>query len=144
MTWIAGATTADPAVGRGICPIWTVGTTRPDDVAENSGEMPTKSFAHYTAGTVLCCSQDVQRTSGLTTPAHEEAKEVAQMINNTIQMAAGIPSSFGMPICGHASKTTFAGVGTTTVVRDRQAVVTGDMGLAGYIPGTSAWRPPSS
>ena len=66
------------------------------------------------------------------------------MINNTIQMAAHVPSSFGMPICGHASETSFAGFGATTVVRDRKSVVTGDMGLAVYFPGTSAWSPPSS
>jgi hypothetical protein len=71
-------------------------------------------------------------------------KEVALM-NNTIQMTASTPSSFGMPICGHAFQTTFAGLGTTSVVRDRQAVTKGDMGLAiAYVPGTSAWRPPPS
>jgi hypothetical protein len=63
---------------------------------------------------------------------------------NSIQMAARIPSSFGMPICGHAFQTTVSGFGTTSVVRDRQAVAKGDMGLAGYVPGTSAWSPPSS
>jgi len=63
---------------------------------------------------------------------------------NTIQMATSIPSSFGMPICGHAFETTLSGFGTTSVVRDRQAVAKGDMGLADYFPGTSAWRPPSS
>ena len=66
------------------------------------------------------------------------------MNRNTIQMAAAIPSSFGMPICGHAFQTTVRGFGTTSVVRDRQAVVKGDMGLAGYVPGTRAWSPPSS
>ena len=63
---------------------------------------------------------------------------------NSIQMAANIPSYFGAPICGHAFGTTPAGFGTTSVVRDRQAAVKGDMGLAGSVPGTSAWRPPSS
>jgi len=63
---------------------------------------------------------------------------------NTIPMAAQIPSGFGMPICGHASETTFAGFAATSVVRDRQAAVKGDMGLAAYVPGTSAWSPPSS
>ncbi len=65
------------------------------------------------------------------------------MITNTIKMAARIPSSTGMPICGHAFETT-TGLGTTFVVRDRQAAVKGDMGLAAYVPGTSAWRPPPS
>ena len=70
---------------------------------------------------------------------------------NTIQMAAQIPSGFGMPACGHAtaSVTSSAAFGATTVVRERQAAVTtgdvkGDMGLAAYVPGTSAWSPPSS
>jgi len=66
---------------------------------------------------------------------------------NTIQMAAQIPSGFGVPVCGHASLTSGA-FGATTVVRERQAVITddvkGDMGLAAYVPGTSAWSPPSS
>jgi hypothetical protein len=67
---------------------------------------------------------------------------------NTIPMAANIPSGFGMPICGHASVTSPAGFAATTVVRERQAVITGDvkgdMGLVAYVPGTSAWSPPSS
>ena len=65
------------------------------------------------------------------------------MNSNTIPMTANIPSGFGMPICGHAFARTTAGFGTTSVVRERQAAVKGDMGLA-YVPGTSAWRPPSS
>jgi hypothetical protein len=67
------------------------------------------------------------------------------MNTNTIAMAAKIPSGFGMPICGHARPTSFAGLGTTSVVLDRQAAIgtKGDMGLA-YVPGTNAWRPPSS
>ena len=68
---------------------------------------------------------------------------------NTIPMAAQIPSGFGMPVCGHASVTSSAGFAATTVVRERRtAVITddvkGDMGLAAYVPGTSAWSPPSS
>ena len=66
---------------------------------------------------------------------------------NTIAMAANNPSGFAMPICGHASATG-AGVITTSVVRDRQAGCTGgakgDLGLAAYVPGTSAWSPPTS
>ena len=66
---------------------------------------------------------------------------------NTIQMAAQIPSGFGAPVCGHGSLVT--GFGATTVVRERRAAVItgdvkGDMGLAAYVPGTTAWRPPSS
>jgi hypothetical protein len=78
---------------------------------------------------------------------------------NANQVTEMIPSSFGMPGCGHAfvtlaptSRTTVAGAfadagkaTTTEVVRDRKAVTTGDLGLAiAYVPGTSAWRPPSS
>jgi hypothetical protein len=67
---------------------------------------------------------------------------------NTIPMAAQIPSGFGMPICGHASVTSTRSLATTVVRERRAAVVTGDvkgdMGLAAYVPGTSAWRPPSS
>ena len=86
------------------------------------------------------------RITGLTTPAHEAMKEVAQMITNTIKTAVQIPSGFGMPACGHAFPlTSSAGVATTSVVRDRQATAAkGDMGLIAYVPGTSAWRPPSS
>jgi hypothetical protein len=65
------------------------------------------------------------------------------MNTNTIAMTAKIPSGSGMPICGHLTPTTLVGLGTTTVVLDRQAVIKGDMGFA-YVPGTNAWRPPSS
>jgi hypothetical protein len=91
--------------------------------------------------------QDVQRITGLTTPAHEEVKEVAQMKTNTIHMAANIPSGFGMPICGHAFRTsalpTFGGSVTTSVVREQATAAKGDMGLA-YVLGTTAWSPPNS
>ena len=69
------------------------------------------------------------------------------MITNTIKTAVQIPSGFGMPACGHAfpsalPATAFA---ATSVVRDRQATAAkGDMGLIAYVPGTSAWSPPSS
>ena len=67
------------------------------------------------------------------------------MDTNTIQMTASNPSSVGMPICGHAFATTFAGSGTTNVVRDRKAALTGDMGLVpAYVPGTRVWSPPPS
>ncbi|MDX6373843.1 MAG: hypothetical protein QOD98_2831 [Nocardioidaceae bacterium] len=70
------------------------------------------------------------------------------MNTNTIAMTAKIPSGSGMPICGHlpqmsALPTGLVGLGTTSVVRDRQAAIKGDMGFA-YVPGTNAWRPPSS
>jgi hypothetical protein len=64
---------------------------------------------------------------------------------NNIQMTASNPSPLGMPICGHAFETAFAGANTTSVVRDRQAVLKGDMGLAvAYVPGPQAWSPPTS
>ena len=66
------------------------------------------------------------------------------MKTNTNQMAVQIPSGFGMPICGHAlPKTSPAGFDATSVVREQATAVKGDMGLA-YVPGTSAWSPPSS
>ena len=69
---------------------------------------------------------------------------------NTNQMTAIAPSSFGMPACAHASARSALGTtglfaGTGVSVRDRQAGITGDMGLAfAYVPGTSAWSPPLS
>jgi hypothetical protein len=62
------------------------------------------------------------------------------------QNPAIIPSYFGAPICGHAFDVSLAGSVTTTVMRERLAAqFKGDMGLvAGYVPGTSAWSPPSS
>jgi hypothetical protein len=97
------------------------------------------------SGTLLVL--DVQRTTGLTTPAPEAVKEVAHMNTNTIRMAVQIPSGFGMPICGHPAQMntapTNAGFATTAVVRERATAVKGDMDLA-YVLGTSAWRPPSS
>jgi hypothetical protein len=56
------------------------------------------------------------------------------------------PSGFGMPACGHAISTTTTGLSATSAVRDRQAAVTGDMGLAvpAYFGGRRAWRPPTS
>jgi hypothetical protein len=64
------------------------------------------------------------------------------MNTNTIAMTAKIPSGTGMPICGHTFRS-FVALGATSVVRDRQAAIKGDMGFA-YVPGTNAWRPPSS
>lgn len=71
---------------------------------------------------------------------------------NRNQMAAIVPSSFGMPAVGHVcvsafdASATFAGsfAGTGVSVRDRGIATTGDMGLAAYVPGTSAWSPPLS
>jgi hypothetical protein len=67
------------------------------------------------------------------------------MNTNTIHMAALIPSGFGMPICGHLpTGQTTVDLATTSVVRERRAAAKGDMGLVAYVPGTYAWRPPSS
>jgi hypothetical protein len=90
-------------------------------------------------------SPDRQRTTGLTIPAHEAVKEVTDVDTNINPMATINAPSFGMPICGHAFATTFAGTGTTSVVRDRQAVLKGNKGLAvAYTWGPRAWSPPTS
>ena len=67
-------------------------------------------------------------------------------METNIKMPKAIALSlFGMPACGHTAALTFGGFGTTFVVRNRQDIAKGDMGLAvAYVPGTSAWRPPSS
>ena len=70
------------------------------------------------------------------------------------QMTAMTPSCFGMPISGHASvitPATDARTATTFAVRPRGAVfagvtgaVKGGLGLAqSYVPGTTAWSPPT-
>ena len=77
------------------------------------------------------------------------------MITKMPQLTAQIPSTFGMPISGHAFGVTTPATAAifaaaTLVVRDRDAATAGstgavkaDMGLAQlYFPGTSAWRPP--
>ena len=80
------------------------------------------------------------------------------MNSNTLWMTAQTPSTFGMPISGHAfGVTTCArlvdvqGTTASTVILERDRVagiadpkgaVKGDMGLA-YFPGTTAWRPPN-
>ena len=69
------------------------------------------------------------------------------MNTNTNHKAVLIPSGFGMPICGHLPQmstrpTSFAGFGATSVVREQATAAKRDMGL--YVPGTSAWSPPSS
>jgi hypothetical protein len=107
--------------------------------------MPIKSFAHYSGRPIPCLLQDIPRTKGLTIPAHEAVKEVTPVDTNTNPMAATNPSSFGMPICGHAFAATFGGTETTSVVRDRQAVLKARKGLAmAYTWGPPAWSPPTS
>ena len=68
-------------------------------------------------------------------------------------MTAQTPSTFGMPISGHAfgTSTDVCTAATTVVVRERAGILAapksatkGDLGLAqSYFPGTSAWRPPT-
>jgi hypothetical protein len=66
--------------------------------------------------------------------------------SNKLWMTAQIPSGFAMPTCGHAF-----GAGTTTVTRERVADIAGIKGAAkadrvmtqSYLPGNSAWRPPT-
>ena len=73
------------------------------------------------------------------------------MISNKLSMTAQNPSCFGMPTRGHAFAATLWGTdlgafGTSMVTRDRQAtLVKGGKGLVPtYIPGTTAWSPPTS
>ena len=107
--------------------------------------MPTKSFAHYTGRAIPCLLQTRKRITGLAIPAHEAMQEVTHMDKNTTRMTATNPSRFGMPICGHTDEMSFAGAGATTVVRDRQAVLKGDMGVVpAYTWGPPAWSPPNS
>ncbi|HEU4812198.1 MAG TPA: hypothetical protein VFT00_08645 [Nocardioides sp.] len=68
------------------------------------------------------------------------------MISINNQMAAQIPSGFGMPISGHAFGSTNlrsvnpCAAGTAASARDRKVVTDA---TTGYFPGTSAWRPPN-
>lgn len=72
------------------------------------------------------------------------------MDSNKISMTVRFPSDFGMPACGHASRTVaprpsqVRGTTVPVAVRDASAVaVTGDLLIARtYFPGTAAWRPP--
>jgi hypothetical protein len=112
--------------------------------------MPIKSFAHYWAGTLVfpfnaSAHHDPDRIG-----ARGNRKEVDGMVSIKTPQTAQIPSAFGMPACAHAQwtsngATTVVPTGVaTSVVRDRQAVVGADLGLAqGYFPGTPAWRPPT-
>jgi len=71
--------------------------------------------------------------------------------SNFNQMAAQIPSGFGLPMCVHAYDTVTrdrsVDFGTQLiagdVVRDRTAPITkGHLGLVATVPGTNAWSPP--
>ncbi|MGB0101100.1 MAG: hypothetical protein WBP61_12550 [Nocardioides sp.] len=70
-------------------------------------------------------------------------------------MTAQTPSAFGMPISGHSfgvttRATDVCAAATAVVVRDRAVIAAtkgatdGELGFAqSYLPGTSAWRPPT-
>lgn len=68
-------------------------------------------------------------------------------------MTAQSPSAFGMPICGHTSGASVIEAGsaaaTTLVVRKRQAflgtngITTDRAFVPSYVPGTTAWSPPT-
>ena len=69
------------------------------------------------------------------------------MNSNKLWMTDITPSCFGMPISGHAFGTA-ATTATATVVRERFDATTGAVkpGFAAtqsYLPGPTAWRPPS-
>lgn len=76
------------------------------------------------------------------------------MMTNTTTMTAQIPSAFGMPAsaCAHTVRTGVIAVAPayvvsqdSSVLRDRKAVIAGDLGLdLATFPGTTAWRPPIS
>lgn len=77
------------------------------------------------------------------------------MASNKLMTTVQTPSRFTLPTCGHAFEATLrgtdfgsgiAGFGTTVVERDRFATqIKGGMGLVpAYVPGTTAWSPPTS
>lgn len=72
------------------------------------------------------------------------------MASNKLMTTVQTPSRFTLPTCGHAFEATlrgtdFAGIGTSAVERARFAQIKGGMGLVpAYVPGTTAWSPPTS
>jgi len=77
-------------------------------------------------------------------------------VNSTkLWMTAQNPSTFGMPISGHAfgvstRVTDVCTAAATLIVRDREAGIGNTAGTAedaalaqSYFPGTPAWRPPT-
>jgi hypothetical protein len=63
------------------------------------------------------------------------------MTRKTANSILTIPSTFGMPACGHAFGS--ADVTTGAIAVQAEVRVKGDMGLAvRTYPGTSAWSPP--
>ena len=76
------------------------------------------------------------------------------MASNKLMTTVQTPSRFTLPTCGHAFEATLrgtdlgavAGIGTSVVERERNATqIKGGMGLVpAYVPGTTAWSPPTS
>jgi hypothetical protein len=71
------------------------------------------------------------------------------MISTTTTTTVQTPSRFALPACGHASffavRGTDFGFAGIRVQRERIAAVKGGMGLVtAYVPGTTAWSPPTS
>ena len=78
------------------------------------------------------------------------------MASNKLMTTVQTPSRFALPTCGHAFEATvwgvdsgsFAGIATSFVERERtatQITIKGGLGLVpAYVPGTSAWSPPTS
>ncbi len=75
-----------------------------------------------------------QRTTVLARPAHDDPKEVAQVVSIKNPNRTQHTSAFGMSVCG----------GALVITRDRMAAATkGHVGaVPAYIPGTNAWSPP--
>ncbi|MEI5672471.1 MULTISPECIES: hypothetical protein [Nocardioides] len=74
------------------------------------------------------------------------------MASNKLMTTVQTPSRFALPTCGHAFDASvrgtdlgFAGIGTS-VERERTATpIKGGLGFAtAYVPGTTAWSPPTS
>lgn len=73
---------------------------------------------------------------------------ITNIITTTTPSIQGVPSGFGMPMCGHdAFGTPVTGqrsvdLRTNEIVRDR-AAVKGHVALGvAYVPGIHAWSPP--
>ncbi|WP_126688256.1 hypothetical protein [Nocardioides ferulae] len=72
------------------------------------------------------------------------------MISTMHRTTAQIPSSLGMPACGHAPVRTLAPTFERPWVKSAQIQAIDGLGFAGdlgttptYAPGTTAWSPPS-
>ncbi|MDO9496875.1 MAG: hypothetical protein Q7J48_14315 [Nocardioides sp.] len=72
---------------------------------------------------------------------------ITKTYTTTTPSNQGVPSGFGMPMCGHnAFGAPVTGqwsvdLQITEITRDR-AAVKGHVALVAYVPGTNAWSPP--